>query len=109
MRVSRLRLVVAGAVLALSLPAGAGNDHKIVQKDFSFSEKEVRVHVGDKVVFVNADPVPHNVYSLSKGQEFEIRSQMPGQADPVPFNRPGTAEVRCAIHPKMKMMVHVAQ
>jgi len=108
MRLTRVRAMAGCGLLGLALPAGAA-DMRVVQRDFTFSEKELRVKVGDTVTFVNADPVPHNVYSLSKGLEFEIRSQLPGKADAVPFPRPGTAEIRFAIHPKMKMLVHVGQ
>jgi plastocyanin len=107
MRGSVLCLTI-GCGLLFAAPALAG-DVKVLQKNFAFSQSDVRVKTGDTITFVNEDPVPHNVYSLSKGLEFEIRSQMPGKADPVPFQRPGTAEVRCAIHPKMKLTVHVGQ
>jgi hypothetical protein len=39
--------------------------------------------------------------------EFEIRRQAPGATTAIPFPREGTAEVRCSIHPKMKLIVHV--
>jgi plastocyanin len=105
---SILRVMLGFLVLAVALPASGAGDHTVTQKDFAFSTKEVRVRAGERINFINADPVPHNVYSLTKGLEFEIRSQMPGKSDSVPFPSVGTAEVRCAIHPKMKLTVHVA-
>ena len=95
----RWMLVLGGALVVAVAPA-AGSGVKIVQKDFGFSEKEVRVRVGDRVTFENQDPVTHNVYSLTKGMEFEIRTQAPGQSDVVAFKQTGTAQVLCAIHPR---------
>jgi plastocyanin len=98
--------IAAGLCLAGSALAA---DLTVTQKDKAFSTKDVQVKVGDRVVFVNEDTVTHNVYSLTKGQEFEIKTQLPGKADAVKFDRPGVALVECAIHPKMKVSVHVAR
>jgi hypothetical protein len=51
----------------------------------------------------------HAVYSLTKRQEFEIETQLPGKADAVEVDRPGVALVECAIHPKTKVSVYVAR
>jgi plastocyanin len=84
-------------------------DHKIDQKDRSFSQTEVTVKPGDTVTFHNSDDVTHNVFSMTTGMEFEIRRQTPGASSTVPFPKEGTSEVRCSIHPKMKLIVHVAK
>ena len=55
MRSLRWMLVGGARLAAVGSAAGAGL--KIVQKDFGFSEKEVRVRVGDRVTFENQDPV----------------------------------------------------
>jgi plastocyanin len=89
---------------ARSAPA---EEHVIVQKDRDFSQVEITIKRGDSIVFKNADEVTHNVFSASPGLEFDIRRQAPGGASTVPFEKPGTAEVRCSIHPKMKLMVTV--
>jgi plastocyanin len=39
--------------------------------------------------------------------EFDLRRQAPGATSTVPFPKEGTAEVRCSIHPKMKLIVTV--
>lgn len=79
----------------------------VTQKDRAFSVKEIQVQVGEDITFINADPVTHNIYSLSKGLEFEIKTQAPGQTDNIRFPRAGVAEVLCAIHPKMRLLVRV--
>jgi len=106
----RTRLVVAAAALSavVFIPGARAGDTKIVQKDKAFSEQSLRIHVGDTVTFVNADTVTHNVYSATKGCEFELQTQTPGNSTAVPFPRGCMAQVQCAIHPKMKLRVEVA-
>ena len=77
------------------------------QKDRKFSVTEVTVKPGEKVSFKNSDDVAHNVFSVTPGLEFEIQRQGPGEKSAVPFNKEGTVEVRCSIHPRMKLTVNV--
>jgi plastocyanin len=107
MKLVTLRNAAAlGAALALAVPA-ASEDRKVVQKDKSFSQPEIVVKEGDRIVFSNQDTVSHNLFSRSDGFQFEIKVQLPGQDSAVSFDRAGTAEVRCAIHPEMKLRVVV--
>lgn len=94
-------LVMAAAVLA------AAPELTVHQKNQEFSVRNLVVKPGDRITFVNSDNVTHNIYSDSKGFEFEIELQPPGRADTVQFSRPGIAEVRCAIHPNMRLSVEV--
>ena len=102
----RLEAFVIATGLLIGHSALAG-DVTVSQKDKAFSTKEVHLKAGDRVVFMNEDSVTHNVYSLTKGHEFEIKTQPPGKSDAIQFSRPGVALVECAIHPKMKVKVHV--
>jgi plastocyanin len=79
----------------------------IEQKDRTFSKTELAVHPGDTVMFKNSDEVTHNVFSVTPGMEFEIRRQAPGASSTVPFPKEGVSEVRCSIHPRMKLIVTV--
>lgn len=96
------------SLLAL-LPALAGEsgEHKVNQKDKEFSQTEITIKPGEKVVFQNDDTVTHNVFSNSKINPFNIKIQQPGGSSTVQFDSEGVTEVRCAIHPKMKLMVTV--
>ena len=100
--------LVLATVLGLSHAAFAA-DVTVVQKNKTFSTRTVEIHTGDRIVFMNEDSVTHNVYSVTKGLEFEIKTQEPGKSDSVQFDRPGVAVVECAIHPKMKVDVRVAR
>jgi plastocyanin len=105
---SGYRAIVAaiGACVAVAGIAFAA-DFTVVQKNQEFSVRELQVRVGDRVTFVNGDTVTHNVYSETKEMEFEIELQPPGRSDTITFARPGTVEVRCAIHSAMKLRVDV--
>ena len=103
--------IVAHAAGLLALLGAAGplraEDHVIVQRDKSFSQPALTLRAGDRIVFKNEDTVSHNVFSRSPGAQFEVRAQLPGQQTPVAFETPGVAEVRCAIHPGMRLQVTV--
>jgi plastocyanin len=99
---------VTGIVLA-GLCAGAlAAELTIGQKNRVFSRSEVSVKKGDSIVFVNDDDIMHNVLSNTPGYEFNLGSQPPGMATPVNFNKAGQLNVLCAIHPRMRLMVKVA-
>jgi plastocyanin len=101
-----LKLIVATGWMISSLTL-RGEEHLVIQKDRAFSVSELTIKAGDSIVFKNADDVMHNVFSISPGMQFDIRRQAPGGSSTVQFAKEGTAEVRCAIHPKMKLMVTV--
>ena len=63
--------------------------------------------VGDAVNFKNADPFNHNIFSLSDVKSFDLGSYPQGQSRKVVFDKPGTVEVECALHPQMKLQVEV--
>jgi plastocyanin len=104
----RFRLLILGLAALVVLPALA-EEHLITQQDRAFSQREISIKVGESIVFKNDDQVTHNVFSVSPGMEFDIRRQAPGNSSTVAFKKPGVAEVRCSIHPKMKLIVTVTQ
>ena len=104
LRGAALAIVTLGAVLVHA--DGAAADFTIVQKNNQFSVTKITIKVGDRITFVNADSANHNVYSETKGSEFEI-VQRPGRSDTVRFSQPGTVEIECAIHPDMRLEVQV--
>jgi plastocyanin len=100
-------LAVFVGVGSLAAVALAATDHPVLQKDRAFSVRSLTVRAGDRIVFTNGDSITHNVYSVTPGLEFDLRSQAPGQSDTVTFAKQGTLVVECAIHPKMKLQVVV--
>jgi plastocyanin len=93
--------------VALASASAFAADHVVDQKNREFSTMEITVKPGDSLTFTNSDNVTHNVFSNSKQNAFNIRVQNPGQSSTVQFKEEGVTEVRCAIHPRMKLMVTV--
>jgi plastocyanin len=80
----------------------------VVQREITFVPERIEIKTGSPVVFVNEDRFGHNVYSETGGADFDIGRQPAGQRTPVVFRRAGTFEVRCRIHPKMRLEVVVS-
>lgn len=109
-KTTRMALLVA---LAASAAAHA-KELEVSQKSKTFlMQKEavhaMRVSVGDSISFRNDDPFFHNVYSASRTKEFDLGSYPQGQARKVVFDKEGTVDVECAIHPDMKLRVDVVK
>jgi len=100
-------LIFAG--LSLSRAVSAGEKHVISQKGKAFSTTELHVKVGDTVEFKNDDDVSHNVFSVADVQSKNNKMQTPGAEASVTFASEGTVEVRCAIHPGMKVTIQVGK
>lgn len=96
--------VVAGATTATIAHA---KDFEVAQKDKKFSQKALTLNVGDSVSFKNEDPFVHNIFSLSDTKTFDLGTYPQGQSKKVTFDKPGTVEIECAIHPEMKLAVEV--
>lgn len=99
-----------GLGLCMALTVGAAtaeNAVRITQKGKQFSEANVSLTPGQEILFVNDDNVAHNVYAIVKGKKQDLGLQKPNEEGSIAFEAPGTYRVRCAIHPKMKMVVKV--
>ncbi|HEY5798940.1 MAG TPA: plastocyanin/azurin family copper-binding protein [Burkholderiaceae bacterium] len=101
-----IRFAAGFAAFALTQAASAG-EFVVAQKDKKFSQSTLTVKVGDVVSFKNEDPFAHNVFSLSDIKTFDLGSYPKGQSKSVTFDKPGTVEIECAIHPDMKIVVEV--
>ena len=102
-----------GFALALSLLGYAGGSFAaevvVTQKAKAFSVKKLSVKVGDSVKFLNEDPFSHNVFSLSDAKSFDLGSYGQGASKSITFDKAGTIEVECAVHPDMKLVIEVAK
>jgi plastocyanin len=111
MRIVLVAAVAASALsvlTALSTPCLA-DTIVIEQSGKKFSQTEVTIKKGDSITFANKDPITHNVYSLSPGNTFDVKTQKAGESSDVKFDSVGDADVQCAIHPSMKLNVHVTK
>jgi len=101
MRIFLLLVLLAGPAFA------ADEAHTIVQKGRTFRPAEVSINRGESLTFTNNDEFIHQIYVQAPGFAFDSDERNPGQDITETFTAPGTFEVRCHIHPKMKLVVHV--
>lgn len=102
----RLRVALALTVL-LSAGASADDSHTIVQIGRAFQPGEVTIAAGDTLTFRNQDEFIHQIYVKSDAMNFDSDEQPPGRDVLLKFTASGTFRVRCHIHPKMLLIVHV--
>jgi plastocyanin len=73
----------------------------INQRNMRFEPDLVVIPTGSTVHFPNADPIFHNIFSLSKIQAFDLGFYPQGQSRTVKFSRSGIVQVYCHIHANM--------
>ncbi len=99
-------VTIACAIILSAGLAGAA-ELTVSQKKRIFDPKLLNAKLGDTVLLDNDDRYAHNLYSETPGFEFSVRKQMPGDKDSIRLDKRGNFEVRCIIHPRMKMTVNV--
>ena len=88
---------------ATSLPVA--RRYEMTQKDKQFHPHVLAVPVGANVAFPNLDPLFHNVFSLYKGERFDLGLYEAGSSRTVRFERPGVSFIFCNIHPEMSAYI----
>jgi plastocyanin len=96
------RILLSGLLLWAG-PA-LGDDHVVAQSGRAFHPGEITIAKGEQVTFTNNDDFIHQVYVPGL---FDSDEKAPGQKLTETFPETGSFEVRCHIHPKMKLIVHV--
>ena len=100
-------LVLAVVLLAPLAAMAADATHTIMQKDRQFHPGEITINRGDTLDFTNDDEFIHQIYVDSPSFSFDTDERAPGQYIDETFTQSGTFKVRCHIHPKMLLTVHV--
>jgi plastocyanin len=73
-----------------------------------FRPAEVTIKRGEIVELINDDgDLLHHAYIDSDGMNFDSGDLRPGARASIKFSVAGDFRVLCAIHPKMKLLVHV--
>ncbi len=109
-RMAAILLLAIAALGAVGFAVEAATQHKareIVQKRRSFGVEALSINAGDSLIFVNGDPYAHNVFSRAPEGWLDLGIQEEGDRREVVFDRAGTFDLRCRIHPKMRVMVTV--
>jgi plastocyanin len=103
----RLPILLPILLLAPFCAFAADEAHTVVQKSRAFHPAEITVNRGESLTFTNDDEFIHQIYVQGVGFSFDSDEKNPGEDITETFTTPGTFEVRCHIHPKMKLAVHV--
>jgi plastocyanin len=73
----------------------------ITQRGKAFVPRVLVVPVGSKVAFRNDDAVFHNIFSLTKPNEFDTGLYKQGETYTQTFRHPGAVQLLCNIHASM--------
>src|SRR3954447_16978019 len=65
------------------------------------------VPLGSTVQFPNDDPISHNLFSLSSGNNFDLGLYRRGTGKSSTFKTPGVINVYCNVHPTMSSVIQV--
>ena len=82
----------------------AEGDRVISQKGRAFRPGEVTITRNESLTFTNEDSFIHQIYVDGL---FDSEEKAPGENINEIFPKTGTFQVRCHIHPTMRMTVHV--
>jgi len=85
--------------------AGHGTRHVVEMRAFAFAPAELEVEVGDTVVWLNRDPVPHTA-SDSLGA-WDSGTLAAGARWTWVARAPGRVSYLCALHPAMRAVLTV--
>ena len=83
----------------------SSTDHKISISNFTFSPSVLNIKVGDSVIFVNEDNVPHTATHITMQKEmrvFDTKSLDQLQKGKITLNNTGNYTYNCSIHPTME-------
>lgn len=86
--------------------AGAGR-FDVETRDKTFAPEVLAVPVGSTVRFPNRDDIRHNVFSVSRGNAFDLGLYGKGETKEITLREPGIVRVYCNVHPQMAMVVVV--
>ncbi len=100
-------VAMSASVLAGGAGLAADPVVAVTQRDRAFTAGAVTVPVGGILRVDNDDEFVHQIYIDQPGMSYESDEQEPGKTVDVQFTKPGTFEMRCRIHPRMRLQVTV--
>jgi len=98
------RLLLLPLLLLPGAAMAADAAHTVSQKGRAFRPTEVTINRGETLTFTNEDSFIHQVYVTGL---FDSEEKAPGETINETFPAAGTFQVRCHIHPTMRMTVRV--
>ena len=102
-------LTLVATIGAIHVPwaAVASQVVEVLQKGRAFAVREIEIARGSSVRFINADDFPHQIQTKGPGVDVDSGLQAPGETLDIAFPAAGAFEVRCGVHPRMRMSVRV--
>lgn len=104
-------LTKALIISLIAFPAGVMAQSSSVvlisQKKRTYAPGAVTIKPGDTLRVINDDIFLHHAFVDTEALRFDSGSMEEGETRDIQFDAPGRYEVRCAIHPKMKLDVTV--
>ena len=88
-------------------PEATARTVTIRSKNKKFEPRAAAVTVGMGIEFPNLDNIMHNVFSISKGNRFDLGLYKSGAKKDFVFENTGLVRVYCNIHPHMSAFVQV--
>lgn len=79
----------------------------ITMRSKKFDPAVLHLPVGSRLTFPNDDPILHNVFSVSTGNQFDLGLYPRGSGREVMLRAPGLVRVFCNVHPQMEAFVVV--
>jgi plastocyanin len=100
-------LSIAAAAVLACVGALADDANTIIQNGRAFHPVDITINHGTTLNFSNQDEFLHQIYVDTPGFAYDSAEQPPGVTLRIPFPNAGTFAVKCHIHPKMLLTVHV--
>ncbi len=98
------KLVPVLAVLAALVGGSPLRAAEVVEVDidgFAFMTPDLKIAAGTKVNWVNKDEEPHTVVSVGAEHLFKSPALDTGDSFSYVFDKPGTYQYFCSVHPHM--------
>lgn len=110
-RKSPSTLTKAIIISMIAFPAGvvaqSSSVVTISQKQRTYAPGQVTIQSGDILRVINDDIFLHHAFVEDDRMSYDSGSMEEGETRDIQFSEPGEYQVRCAIHPKMKLDVTV--
>jgi YVTN family beta-propeller protein len=96
---------VAVQRVAAAEAAHAGSSNHVTIRNFAFEPAQITVKAGQRVSWQNDDGAPHGVVFKDGGAGIDLL--LPGKSFARTFDKPGTYDYVCSVHPYMTARVTV--
>lgn len=107
LKIAIISLVFFPTGMWLQAYASSNEATVISQKNRTYAPGAITVKAGETVRIINDDIFLHHAFVDDDGMDFDSGPMEEGELRDIEFSEPGEYNVKCAIHPKMKLTVVV--